>query len=74
MRANEETLEAKKMRQEETLMLANYERFLNPESRSNWGNIAGAGGPQQSQTPDGQILSMLGPQQLNMVEDNPAAI
>ena len=73
MRANEEALEAKKMRQEETEMVANYDRFLNPESRSNWGKIAGAGGPQKSQTPDGQVLSMLGPQQLNMLEDNPAA-
>ncbi len=73
MRANEEAFEAKKMRQEEGQILANYERFLNPESRSNWGNIAGEGSPQQSQTPDGQHLSMLGPQQLNMLEDNPSA-
>lgn len=53
-------------------MLANYDSFLNPESRSNWGTVAGMGGPEKSQTPDGQVLSMLGPQQLNMLEDNPS--
>ena len=53
-------------------MLANYDRFSNPESRANWGNIPWASVPKQSQTPDGQVLSMLGSQQLNVLKDNPS--
>lgn len=71
-RANEEVFEEKKMRQEESQILANYDRFQNPESRANWGNVAGRN-PVNSQTPDGQTLSMLGTQQLDMLADNPSA-
>ncbi|XP_028393415.1 uncharacterized protein LOC114517791 isoform X2 [Dendronephthya gigantea] len=70
-RANEEVLEEKKMRQEESQILANYDHFQNPESRANWGNVAGRN-PVNSQTPDGQTLSMLGTQQLDMLADNPS--
>ena len=68
-RANEESLEANKIRQQEAIVLANYNQFMNPESQTNWKNMS----PKQSTTGDGQVISVMGPQQLNILEDNPSA-
>lgn len=68
VRANEESLEARKMSQQENMVLDSYDRFMNPESRRNWKNMS----PEKSTTANGQEISLMGPQQLHVVEDNPS--
>ena len=67
-RANEESLVARKMQQDEGSILENYDRFSNPEDNVKWKNLS----PKQSQTGDGQTISLMGPQQLNMIAENPS--